>query len=125
MSNFNSGDKFDMSVGLTASNNDSSVKQVLFYVGLFKQVKKENVVEEVQVATLASTMLSLERSASYGSATLNFVHTVNQQNVEEEHYIKIVAKEINGNSVKFHNCVVDSGYNEYQHASAFKVNVWR
>ena len=125
LDNLNSGDKFEMSVGLTVSNNDSSIKQVLFYVGLFKLVKKEEILEEVKVATLASTMLSLERAASYGSATLNFIHTVSQQNVEEEHYIKIVAKEINGNNVKFHNCVVDSGYNEYQHASAFKVNVWR
>ncbi len=125
LDNLNSGDKFEMSVGLTVSNNDSSIKQVLFYVGLFKLVKKGEILEEVKVATLASTMLSLERAASYGSATLNFIHTVSQQNVEEEHYIKIVAKEINGNNVKFHNCVVDSGYNEYQHASAFKVNVWR
>jgi hypothetical protein len=125
LDNLNSGDKFEMSVGLTVSNNDSSIKHVLFYVGLFKLVKIDDKVDEVRVATLASTMLSLERAASYGSATLNFIHTVSQQNVEEEHYIKIVAREIHGYSVNFHNCIFDNGENEFQHASAFKVNVWR
>ena len=125
LSNFNSGDKYEMSVGLTASNMENSIKQVLFYVGLCKMVKKEDVLEEVEVDQLASTMISLQRTDAYGSATLNFTHIVTSTNVEEEHYLKIVAKEINGNSVKYHNCVEDIGWNKHHHASSYKIKVWR
>ena len=125
LGDYAAGDKLDMSVRLTVSNHENAIKQVLFYVCLCKLVKKEDQVEEVEITQLASTMISLTRNDHYMSATLDFAHSVTSQNVEEEHYIKIRAAEINGGTVRFHNCVEDAGYNKYYHASSYKYTVWR
>ena len=125
LGDYAAGDKLDMSVRLTVSNHENAIKQVLFCVCLCKLVKKEDQVEEVEITQLASTMISLTRNDHYMSATLDFAHSVTSQNVEEEHYIKIRAAEINGGTVRFHNCVEDAGYNKYYHASSYKYTVWR
>lgn len=125
LKSFNPDDIYEMSVMLTVSNVDNSMKHVLFHVGLYKIVKVEGKVYEEEVSQLASTIISLARSDVYSSATLDFTHKVTLQNKEEEHYIRITAKEINNGSVRFHNCVENSIGEKHYHASTYKVNVWR
>lgn len=127
LGNFQADDRFEISVELTVANIDVSSSQILFGVDLM--VKKEGVIDVVE--HLASTMVSIPAAAEkpqYASASLNILRQLKTGDVNNQLFLRIEAKEVStqsGKTVRFYNCVQDFLGIEHQHASSYKIKVWR
>ena len=127
LGNFQADDRFEISVELTVANIDVSSSQILFSVDLM--VKKEGVIDVVE--HLASTMVSIPAAAEkpqYASASLNILRQLKTGDVNNQLFLRIEAKEVStqsGKTVRFYNCVQDFLGIEHQHASSYKIKVWR
>lgn len=128
LGSFHSGDHLELSVGLTVANVDTSAnRQMLFRVDLM--VNNEGTMEVVDhlVSTMVSIPVAVEK-IQYASASLNILRQLTTYDVSQHRFLRIVAKEVStqlGRVVMFYNCVEDYFGNEHQHASSYKIKVWR
>ena len=120
LDNFLAGDRFELAVGLTVGNlSETDPRHVLFHVDLCSVDIGKN--EEKVDAVLASTIVSIppvsgDVKVSYASATLNVLRVVTVDDIQDQCYIKIKAKEVssqNGMSVRLYNTAKDYNSDAY------------
>lgn len=127
LGSFQSGDRFELSAGLTVANADKEPRQVLFKVDLMAE--RDGVIDIVD--HLVSTMVSLPAASGtphYASASLNILHRLTADDVDRQRFLRIEAKEVStqqGEIVRFYNCVEDFQGIRHWHASSYNIKVWR